>query len=186
MSPPVVIILAGGKGARFFASGAVVHKLDAPLGEYPVLDHVIRAVEAAGLNWHLVRPAGGTCGMGESVSLGVRATANASGWLILPGDLPLIRPASLQTVAAELRQHSVVVPWYRRQHGHPVGFGRRWLSHLLRLTGDAGAKSIVKMARRENDVCDLTLADAGIVFDIDTLADLQAARLHRNKGLPSA
>ena len=71
MSSPVVIILAAGRGERFLASGGKSHKLDALLGGQTVLAHVIRAVEAAALPWHLVRPEGGTRGMGESISLGV-------------------------------------------------------------------------------------------------------------------
>ena len=95
MTQPVVIILAAGKGERFLASGATTHKLDALLSGTPVLMHVINAVKASGLPWHLVRPPGGTAGMGASVALGVRATPDAPGWLILPGDLPLIQPATL-------------------------------------------------------------------------------------------
>ena len=58
MVDPVVIILAAGSGERFLASGAQRHKLDTPLGERTLLEHVIHAVEHAGLAWHLVRPAG--------------------------------------------------------------------------------------------------------------------------------
>jgi len=179
MNPPVVIILAAGKGERFLASGATTHKLDAPLGAYSVLEHVIRAVAEAGLRGHLVRPAGGTRGMGESVSLGVRATADAEGWLILPGDLPLIRPASLRAVAQALCQKSVVLPRYRQLSGHPVGFSRRWFPFLAALDGDVGARTVVKAARACGEVLDLTLADPGVTHDIDTVADLLAAsRLH--------
>lgn len=178
MPSPVVIVLAGGKGERFTRAGASGHKLDARIGADSVLGHVLRAVDDAGLRWHLVRPAGGTSGMGVSITQGVRATAEASGWLLLPADLPLIRPASLQAIAAGLAQYSVVVPWYRQQHGHPVGFGRRWLPQLLALSGDTGAKAIVHTARTENEVYDLALDDAGITFDIDTPDDLRAARLH--------
>ncbi len=71
MSSPVVIILAAGRGERFLASGGKTHKLEAVLAGQSVLTHVIQAVEAANLPWHLVRPEGGTPGMGASVSPGV-------------------------------------------------------------------------------------------------------------------
>lgn len=176
MPSPVVIILAAGRGERFLASGGESHKLDALLGGQTVLAHVIQAVEAAHLPWHLVRPEGGTGGMGESISLGVQATSEASGWLILPADLPLIQPASLLRVAEGLREKGVVVPYYQQQAGHPVGFRREYGEALLALKGDVGAKEIVMDARRRGDVGDVWLSDIGITYDIDTLADLQTAQ----------
>lgn len=176
MSAPVVIILAAGRGERFLASGATTHKLEALLGSQPVLEHVIQAVDASGLAWHLVRPEGGTRGMGESISLGVHATAEAPGWLILPADLPLIQPDSLQYVAEGLKEKPVVVPRYRQQQGHPVGFRSEYRARLMALSGSMGAREIVQTARRQGEVMDLSLADYGIVHDIDALADLQAAQ----------
>lgn len=176
MSSPVVIILAAGRGERFLASGGKSHKLDALLAGQTVLAHVIQAVETAGLAWHLVRPEGGTRGMGESISLGVKATSAASGWLILPGDLPLIQPASLLRVAEGLRENGVVVPHYQQQAGHPVGFRREYGEALLGLAGDRGAREIVMGARRMGDVGDIGLSDPGVTFDIDTVGDLRTAQ----------
>lgn len=174
MTPsPVVILLAAGRGERFLASGGATHKLDAPLNGRPVLAHTLAAVEAAGLPWQLVRPDGGTDGMGESIALGVRATADAPGWLILPGDLPLVQPDSLRRVAQALTENNIVVPLFRQQAGHPVGFGRAWRSHLLELRGDTGARTIVQSARAEGRVTTLPLEDRGIVQDIDWLWDLE-------------
>ncbi len=173
---PTVIILAAGRGERFIASGASTHKLDALLNGKPVLWHVLQAVKASGLPWHLVKPEGGTGGMGDSIAMGVRATANASGWLILPADLPLINPASLQRVADALREKPVVVPWYRSRQGHPVGFRRECIRSLLALSGDTGAKEIVRDSRLKGNALHLSLRDVGIVHDIDVLSDLRLAR----------
>lgn len=181
MVDPVVIILAAGRGERFLASGAQRHKLDTPLGERTLLEHVIHAVERAVLAWHLVRPAGGTGGMGDSIALGVNATSNASGWLILPADLPLIAPESLLRVAEGLGEKPLVVPWHLQCQGHPVAFSRCYFPALRALTGDSGAKSIVQQARARGEVLDLPLTDAGIIQDIDTLEDLRRAeRIYDN------
>ena len=174
MTQPVVIILAAGKGERFLASGAITHKLDALLSGTPVLMHVMNAVKASGLPWHLVRPPGGTAGMGASVALGVRATPDAPGWLILPGDLPLIQSATLRWIATALHRHPLVVPFFQQQHGHPVAFSRRYFSALAALDGEDGAREIVREARHHGDVADLHLNDPGIVQDVDTLTDLLA------------
>lgn len=173
MASPVVIILAAGKGERFLASGAASHKLDALLEGVPVLTHVISAVKASGLPWHLVRPDGGTSGMGESIALGVNQTADAPGWLILPGDLPRVQSTTLQRVATALTGKSLVVPYFRQRNGHPVAFSRHYFSALVVLEGDKGARNIVRQARQRGEVTQLPLDDPGIVQDVDTLDDLR-------------
>ncbi|WP_049292837.1 nucleotidyltransferase family protein [Franconibacter helveticus] len=170
---PVIIILAAGKGARFLASGATTHKLDALLNGKAVLQHVLDAVKATGLPWHLVRPQGGTGGMGESIAMGVRATPDAPGWLILPGDLPYIQPASLLRVAQALQENPVVVPRYQQKQGHPVGFQQRYFADLAGLCADVGAKAVVRRAREQGDVLELTLEDVGVVKDVDVVEDLE-------------
>ena len=120
---PIVLVLASGRGERFVASGGRGSKLQALLAGQPVLAHTLAAVRASGLPWH-VEDAGHP-GMGDSIAAGVRATRDAGGWLILPGDLPLVRPDSLQRVAAALATHAAVLPMYQGRQGHPVGFGAR-------------------------------------------------------------
>ena len=40
---PVVLVLASGRGERFAASGGMVHKLRAALGDKTVLEHTLAA-----------------------------------------------------------------------------------------------------------------------------------------------
>lgn len=174
MALPTVILLAAGRGERYRASGGTSHKLDAMLNARTVLEHTLAAVEASRLPWYLVRPHGGTGGMGDSIALGVKATPDASGWLILPADLPLIQPDSLIAVAHALANASIVLPCWLQQPGHPVGFDRCYFAALSALRGDAGAKSIVQDARRQGRITEVALDDQGIVQDIDTVGDLQS------------
>ena len=98
---PTVLVLASGRGERFRASGGTQHKLQAPLAGRAVLARTLDAVRASGLPWHLEDA--GHPGMGDSIAAAVRATAaDAVGWLVLPGDLPLVRPATLRRVAERL------------------------------------------------------------------------------------
>ncbi|MFV0680398.1 nucleotidyltransferase family protein [Ottowia sp.] len=176
---PTVIVLAAGRGERFARSGGVAHKLDALLGGLPVLEHVLRSVAASGLPCHVVRPAKGlftqTDGMGDSIARGVAATADAAGWLILPGDLPLVRPQSLLAVAQGLVMHPVVVPLWHGRQGHPVGFSQASRAALMALGGDVGAAAIVRAHRQAETLLALHLDDAGIATDVDTLNDLAQA-----------
>jgi len=177
--PPTVIVLAAGRGERFAHSGGATHKLDAPLGGVPVLQRVLRTVALSGLSWHLVRPEEGpaaeVAGMGDSIARGVRATADAAGWLILPGDLPLLDVDSLLQVAREVATHAVVLPLYQQQQGHPVGFGQECFAALSTLCGDKGAAAVVRAHRQAGTARVLHLNDPGIVTDIDTLDDLARA-----------
>lgn len=173
MSAPVVLVLASGRGERFAASGGGGSKLQALLGGIPVLQRTLDAVQASGLAWHL--ESAPHPGMGDSIAAAVRATRAAVGWLVLPGDLPLVRPETLRAVAAGLAAHAVVVPRYRGQRGHPVGFAAGCGDALAALSGEHGAAAIVRAHAAAGRVLALDVDDAGIVTDIDTTADLARA-----------
>ncbi len=169
---PVVLILAAGRSERFRAAGGQGNKLDAQLitagGTRSVLDHVIAAAKGSSLQYHIVFPADtaryAEQGMGTSISAGVTATADASGWLILPGDLPFITAKSINLVANALRHFDLVAPFFQNLQGHPIGFGRQFRDELLGLRGDSGARSVLL----KNQVHRLHLEDDGCVFDVDT------------------
>jgi molybdenum cofactor cytidylyltransferase len=169
----VVIVLASGRGDRFVASGGQGSKLKALLAGKPVLDWTLEAVKDSGLRWHV--ESAGHAGMGDSIAAAVRATKDASGWLILPGDLPLIQPDTLVAVANALAHFDVIVPHYRGQRGHPVAFGETCETALRALSGPNGAQSIVRAEAAVGAVHDMEIDDVGIVTDIDTVADLRDA-----------
>jgi len=173
MNQPVVLVLASGRGERFVASGGTGSKLRALLGGKPVLERTLDAVRASGLPWHLEDAAHE--GMGDSIAAAVRATRDAPGWLILPGDLPLVRPQTLQAVASALAANAVVLVHYRGQRGHPVGFAASCRDALLLLQGPQGAALVVRAQASVKPVAQLELHDPGIVTDIDTLQDLENA-----------
>jgi molybdenum cofactor cytidylyltransferase len=172
LSGPVVLVLASGRGERFIAAGGRGSKLQAPLCGKAVLAHTLDAVRASGLSWHLEDA--GHEGMGDSIAAAVRATRDAAGWLVLPGDLPLIRPATLLAVAQALQQHEVVVPVCNGERGHPVGFAAACGADLSALQGNQGAARVV----RARAAIELIVDDIGTVTDVDTPAALaEAARL---------
>jgi molybdenum cofactor cytidylyltransferase len=182
---PTVVVLAAGLGERFKASGGATGKLQAPLCGRAVLEHVLDAVRASGLPWQLVTPADtaqhSEQGMGTSIATGVAASPNTQGWLILPGDLPLIQVPSLLAVAAALPEHPVVVPQYGQESGHPVGFGALCGADLRALRGDQGARQVVQ---RHGPAYHLALDDIGCVWDVDTLPRLQQAETWLLQGRP--
>jgi molybdenum cofactor cytidylyltransferase len=117
----------------------------------------------------------GHAGMGDSIAAAVGATRDAPGWLVLPGDLPLVAPESLRRVARELAAHAVVLPTHDGVRGHPVGFAAECRAALLALRGSEGAAAIVRAWAARGQAKTLALDDIGIVTDIDTLDDLARA-----------
>jgi len=192
-SRPAVIVLAAGTGSRFGAPG---HKLTQKLGASTVLGTTLRHAIASHLPVVVVTtdaladvarryvasrdvvilPAVGTgsqpLGMGYSISTGVAARPDATGWLVLPGDMPMVQPASITAVAAALEHHPVAYAQHRGRRGHPVGFGAEIYSELVTLSGDEGAKRLV--ARYPAFGVEVT--DPGVLVDVDTEADLEMVR----------
>ena len=166
---PVVLVLASGRGTRFAASGGQGPKLQALLAGRPMLDWTLAAVRASGLPWHVEQ--GNHGGMGDSIAAAVRATLGAPGWLVLPGDLPLLRPDTLRAVASAPAELAVVVPVVHGQRGHPVRFAAHCGPELLQLQGPQGAAAVV----RAHGAALWPVDDPGCTFDIDTVQDLERA-----------
>lgn len=164
--PPTVLILASGRGERFIASGGTGSKLQALLHGKTVLQHTVDAVRASDLPFHV--EAGSHLGMGDSIAAAVCATRDAAGWLVLPGDLPLIQPSTLRAVAQALANHAAVFPTFEGKRGHPVGFSATCRSQLEGLEGNMGAAPVLAAY----SAMELVVNDAGAVTDIDTLDDL--------------
>lgn len=106
-------------------------------------------------------------GMGDSIAAGVMARPQAAGWLVLPGDMPLVRPASLLAVAQGLEHLPIAYAQHRGRRGHPVAFSAELYSELSRLQGDEGARRVV--ARYPAQAVELD--DPGVLVDLDTRAD---------------
>jgi molybdenum cofactor cytidylyltransferase len=166
---PTVIVLASGRGERFLAAGGSTHKLQARLGDKTVLERTLDAVRASDLPYHVEEAP--HPGMGDSIAAAVRATADAEGWMILPADLPLLRPETLRLIAAAPDEQVVVRPQWQGRPGHPVRFSRGCGPALMALGGEGGAASVV----RRHGVATVEVDDVGCVTDIDTPQDLPQA-----------
>ena len=110
-------------------------------------------------------------GMGASLACGVAAAADADGWVVALADMPWVRPATIDAVAAALATGAdIVAVRYAGQRGHPVVFARRHGVALTALCGDEGARAIV--ARYAATVHSIDVDDPGVLRDVDSAADL--------------
>jgi molybdenum cofactor cytidylyltransferase len=185
-----VVVLAAGSGVRF---GGPAHKLEQTLGRSSVLGVTLRNAVASHLPVVVVTTdalapiarrsvasrdvvvlptEGAPVGMGHSIAAGVAARPDADGWLILPADMPLVKPATLRAVARPLDQHPVCYAQHRGRRGHPVGFAAELYSELIALAGDEGARRLVA----RYPALGVEVDDPGVLIDIDTADDLERVR----------
>jgi molybdenum cofactor cytidylyltransferase len=115
-------------------------------------------------------------GLGASLAAGVAHAPQARGWIVALGDMPFVRVATIARVRSALEGGAVVtapVLAATGMRGHPVGFSRALRDELLVCDGDEGARSVI--ARHRAALVSIPVGDRGIVIDIDTPGDLDAA-----------
>ena len=187
---PVVVVMAAGRGNRFAGAS---HKLVQALGASTVLGTTLAQVMESRLPCVVVttpalEPEAARVvarrdlvvipqqeadkGIGHTMAAGVQARAQAPGWLLLPADMPLVAAGTIAAVAQALPQHTAVVAQHHGRRGHPVGFASGLYSELMSLVGEDGLRRLLARYPAHG----VEVADAGVLFDVDTEADLEAAR----------
>lgn len=123
-------------------------------------------------------------GMGATLAAGIRATAQARGWLVGLADMPCLQTGTAARIAQALEQGALLAaPQHQGRRGHPVGFAACWQPQLAALQGDQGARSLLQSAAAQ--VVAMEVDDPGCLLDIDTPEAL-AALITLGNGLPSA
>ena len=181
-----VLLLAAGRSRRFgsdkraaaLADGRVLLRAsvdNAMASGLPVRvclrpgeDTLAAQVDAAGAA--VLYCATADAGMGHTLAEGLTRMREFDGVLIALGDMPLIRPETFNRVADALRPGAICQPTWQAQPGHPVGFGSDWFAALETLSGDRGARALVRA--NADRVLKIPVDDPGILRDIDTPADL--------------
>jgi molybdenum cofactor cytidylyltransferase len=196
----VGILLAAGIGIRFDPSGRRLKLLEpAPAGPHAgvplALASARNLMQALGTVCAVVRPPDDASqqrlhallvdagcqlvvceqaheGMGSSLACGVRANANAAGWIIALADMPAIEPGSIRAVAqALLDGYDTAAAFFGERRGHPVGFTNSLYEPLAALSGDDGARSVLAMQPPHR----VSVADRGVLLDLDTPDGLKAS-----------
>jgi molybdenum cofactor cytidylyltransferase len=188
---PVGVLLAAGQSRRFGAN-KLLHPVldDTPMlfvtaktlasvlpGSIIVINQELAAyttqLEELGLK--VVINENSKTGIGSSISCGIRVSEesheNISGWLILLADMPYIKPDTILLLAEKIKNGAdIVAPVFEQQRGHPVGFSHRYLSELIALNEDVGARNIINS--HQNNLELVTVSDDGVIKDIDYASEL--------------
>ncbi len=187
------VVLAAGQARRFGGDKLlaiwrgqplVVWAIRTALGasEGPVIvvvDDPAGAVAALTADWReprltVVEAADHALGLAHSLRAGLAALPETvDGALIFLGDMPRIPPAMGPVLIRALTDGKLAVaPMFKGRRGHPVLVVRGLFPDIDRLEGDSGAGKLLgalgsAVALVESD-------DDGILFDVDTPADLAA------------
>ncbi len=181
------LLLAAGAGRRFggpkllqpLADGtpialAAARNLRLALGEVLAVlrpdDQQLAALLASEPGVEILICAQAELGVGHSLACGVRASGGADGWVVALGDMPWLRPATIAQVARCLETGApIAAPEFRGQRGHPVGFRAAFGPELMALSGDVGARPLLRRhaAQLHRFACD----DPGCLADVDLRTD---------------
>jgi molybdenum cofactor cytidylyltransferase len=190
----VAVVTAAGSAERFGGK-----KLLAPIDGEPLLDHTIRSLLEGGvtevivvvgtdarrelerdvnaMNDPRVRPVENpdpSRGMFSSIQAGV-ATANGDALVVLPGDMPYVRPETVRAAIAKYREgRAIVSPRYKGKRGHPVVMPLSLRDEIAATAPTANLHEVIK--HHQDERVDLEVEDAGVIRDVDTPADLERPR----------
>ena len=133
-------------------------------------DRPARKDALLGLPVSLVDVPDAALGMGHSIKAGIRALPDhITGAIILPADMPDLETADLVRFA-ELHSQEPDTIWRatdgRGTMGHPVVFPKNLFPELSELTGDDGAKSVIK--RNFGRLKTVVLEGQKATLDLDT------------------
>lgn len=163
------------------AKGSNVQKVVVVLGANS--DKIMERIERKDIellvndDWHQ--------GMGSSISKGIsyleRDKSIWDGALVMLGDQPLLNTIYLNRMIHKFygEEVKIVATNYKGRPGVPAIFHRQYFPILLNLSGDNGARAILKDPNHDVE----TLDGGGLTLDIDSKEDYEALLKHFKPGI---
>jgi molybdenum cofactor cytidylyltransferase len=186
------VVLAAGRSTRMGRP-----KMLLPLADgRPMLAHTVETMARGGLR-PVVVVTGGEAGVAEaaeamgaewvqaweegrgdmlaSIQSGLRALEDtpAEGAMVVPGDMPFIRPTTIQTLVQVFvtDRPRLMAPSYARRRGHPVGLAREAWPEALALAPPQSLRDYLRDRSRE--IRYVVVDDPGILKDLDRPDDYE-------------
>ena len=181
------LVLAAGRSTRFGSD----NKLLADLDGRPIVRRTVEAILAsrarpvtvvtghmaeqvgtalAGLDVAIVHNPDFVAGLSSSLKAGLRALPpGLDGYIVALGDMPRVEGAHVDRLIAGFAPkegRSIVVPVHGGKRGNPVLFAVDYLTEMLDVAGDTGARHII--GAHADEVVEVDLATGAIFIDVDT------------------
>ena len=117
-------------------------------------------------------------GLSTSLKAGLRALPETlDGVMICLGDMPLVTPVMVNELIEAFdpdEGRSICVPVYGRKRGNPILWSKTYLSRMISLSGDMGARPLLE--EYNDQIFEVVMQNDGVLFDIDTPERLQSLR----------
>ncbi len=188
------LVLAAGRGSRMGSERGkllaelegkplIAHGVDAALGAGLAAVWVVTGYRAAQLRAALAgRPVRFThnpdfaSGLAGTLRAGLLAAGRDwDGVVVLLGDMPRVRADDVRRLVAAFersQRRAVCVPVHEDRRGNPVLWPADAREALLGLTGDTGARELLRA--REAELVRVPIEHPGVLLDVDTQSDLAA------------
>ncbi|MBO1080429.1 NTP transferase domain-containing protein [Roseomonas haemaphysalidis] len=109
-------------------------------------------------------------GLAASLRCGLAALpAGAEGVAVCLGDMPLVTGGAIDRLIAAFdpeEGRAIVAPTFDGQPGNPVLWSREYLPQMMALTGDAGARALLR--QHAERVAEVEMPDGAVLRDFDT------------------
>lgn len=113
-------------------------------------------------------------GLSTSVRTGISKVAECDAAIIVLGDMPSVSSMLIDKMIAAYgskKHNAICVATSRGRRGNPVLFDRSFFPELQMISGDIGAREIIRMHRPL--VCEVDVDDDGPLIDLDTPEELE-------------
>ncbi|HLY04907.1 MAG TPA: nucleotidyltransferase family protein [Rhizomicrobium sp.] len=113
-------------------------------------------------------------GLSTSLRAGISVLTECDAAIILLGDMPAISPFVIDKMIAAYepkKRNAICVAASRGRRGNPVLFDRAFFPELQTISGDIGAREIIRM--HWPLVCEVDVDDDGPLIDLDTPEELE-------------
>ena len=116
-----------------------------------------------------------TRGIASSIKCGLKKISNKSdGFIIVQADMPEISKNILNKLYKEIKTNKkeIFVPRKNNKIGNPIGFKLSMINQLKKISGNRGAKFIIK--RNKSKIKYIRTKSLGIFKDIDLIKDFNS------------
>lgn len=184
------VLLAAGESSRFDGRNKLLVELQGD----PLVTRAARSLDAAdvelrpavavvgheservrealaGTDLDVVENPDHRAGQATSVRTGVGAVDDADAVVFALGDMPAVRPGTVEDLIAAYRAGvgEALAAAYGGERGNPVLFGRTHFDALADVRGDAGGREILLGS---DDAALVETGDPGVLADVDSPGDL--------------